>query len=43
VNLGFVFSRFGLSDLLFLAAVAGAIVMAWAGWRIYSIDAARAG
>jgi hypothetical protein len=43
VNLGFVFSRFGLSDLLFLAAVVGAIVMAWAGWRIYSTDAAGAG
>jgi hypothetical protein len=43
VNLGFVFSRFGLPDLLFLAAVVGAIVMAWAGWRIYTAEAGTGG
>ena len=39
-NIGFVFTRFGLPDLLFLVAVGGGVVMAWAGWRIYGADAA---
>ena len=38
VNLGFVFRGFGIGDALFIVAVAGGIVMAWAGWQEFQAE-----
>jgi hypothetical protein len=38
INLGFVFRGFGIGDALFIVAVAGGIVMAWAGWQEFQAE-----
>lgn len=38
VNVRFVFTRFTIADFLFLVAVAGGFVMAWAGWRVHRAE-----
>lgn len=40
-TLEFTFFRFGTADLLFLIAVAGAGLMAWAGWREFQAEGAK--
>lgn len=37
----FTFEGFDLSSLLFLVAVAGAIVMGWAGWQAFQAEGSR--
>ena len=37
----FTFEGFDLSSLLFLIAVAGAIVMGWAGWQAFQADGGK--
>jgi hypothetical protein len=38
VNIGFVFTQFGIPDIFFLVAVVGAVVMAFAGWREFQSE-----
>jgi hypothetical protein len=37
----FTFEGFDLSSLLFLVAVAGAVVMGWAGWQAFQADGGK--
>jgi hypothetical protein len=39
--LGVMFAFFGISDLFFLIAVAGGVVMAWAGWQEFQAEGGK--
>jgi hypothetical protein len=41
INIGFIFTQFGLPDILFLLAVAGSVVMGWAGWQEFQAEGGR--
>jgi uncharacterized protein (TIGR02284 family) len=38
INIGFTFNLFGLADLFWLIAVAGGVVMGWAGWQAFQAE-----
>ena len=41
VYIGVVFTAFGVGDLLFLVAVAGGVVAAWAGWQAFQAEGGK--
>lgn len=40
-TLTFIFVRFGIADLLFLVAIAGAALMAYAGWQEFQLEGGK--
>jgi hypothetical protein len=38
VNIGFTFTRFGFTDVLYMLTVAAALVMAWVGWQEFQAE-----
>jgi hypothetical protein len=39
--LGILFINFGIYDILFLIAVAGGLLMAWAGWQAFQAEGGK--
>ena len=40
-TLGFIFVSFGLADILYLVAIAAAVVMAWTGWQAFQAEGGK--
>ena len=40
-TLGFIFVSFGLPDILYLVAIAAAVVMAWTGWQAFQAEGGK--
>ena len=40
-TLGFIFINFGIADILYLVAIAAAVVMAWTGWQAFQAEGGK--
>jgi hypothetical protein len=40
-TLGFIFLSFGVADILYLVAIAAAVVMAWTGWQAFQAEGGK--
>jgi predicted lipid-binding transport protein (Tim44 family) len=40
-TLGFIFVSFGIADILYLVAIAAAVVMAWTGWQAFQAEGGK--